>query len=606
MCHKQYSSTLTWALSNMCQVSDHAKRAIFLVCEHECELRMRSNQGNFDEITITRLVSATKSTATKFGGYGLRRGVNPLNTVHGALLSEALVMTSREPEALSSMIAAHIRAGAHVDPSFGMFIDPDDMSRLVSLNPVRARPFATIRNVGLYVRKALLHLNAFMAEELMYSAVATLRRAGAIAGSSPTELFHALGKFALCTDISECVIDEGSALELLQVSRSSGLFDFIPLHLSSANIASSIARNLRLFDSIKVTTIYETLSVEDASLVMVWVRLQLRKQDLPSTSILSVMRDIDKIVLLEQGVWEVSTFADVLKLQFHDVFRILEASLSVDVPMAWMLENARYALNPPFHTARLPMLRWPLRSAWGVSGVPIKVMFQMFGSDTMRVICELPDAIDMTPTLLSTFRALSDGMRTLPEQDCHGAIKTAVSLFRHAKISGHRFGAGDVKDAIKRTKLGKLVSRKCRRLDIVSLIHANELEGGAVSLADVCDLHRLVYARHQAIAKLTSIGAKFDIVEAVRILGARVLPLASQGGCVATSAQDIVHACQAMAVRRGKQSRWILSLLRALCAGRGAFAGGMCVHECSAADCSTILEWVPAVHRDEVHKLLAM
>ena len=589
----------------MCQLSDLAKHAFFLVCERECELRMRSNLGNFDETTLTRLVSATKATAIKFGGYGLRRGVNPLNTVHGALLSEALVMTSREPEALSSIVAAHIRAGALVDPSFGMFIDPDDMSRLVSLAPIRARPYATVRNVGLYVRKALLHLNDFMAQELMYSAVAALRRAGAIALSSPTELFHALGKFALCTDISECVTDEASAKELLQVSRESGLFEHIPLPIS-ANIASSIERNLRLFDSIKITTIYETLSVEDASLVMVYVRLKLRKQDLPSPSILSVMRDIDKLILLEQGVWEVFTFADVLKLQFHDVFRILEAALSVDVPISWMLENARYALYPPFHVARLPMLRWPLRSAWGVSGVPIEAMFQMFGNDAMRVICELPDTVDMTPTLLSTFQALSDGMRIFPGYDHHGAIKTAGALFRHAQISGHQFGAGDVKDAIKRTKLGTIVSRKCRGLDIVSLIHPNELESGAVSLADVCDMHRLVYARHQAVSKLVSFGAKFGIADAVRILGARVLPLASQGGCVATSSSDIVRACQAMAARRGKQSRWIMSLLRALCAGRGAYAGGMCVHECSAAEGATILELVPAEHRDEVQKLLSM
>jgi hypothetical protein len=282
---------------------------------------------------------------------------------------------------------------------------------------------------------------------------------------------------------------------------------------------------------------------------------------------------------------------------------MLEAAMGVDVPKSWLLENAHYALDPPFHTARLPMLRWPLRSAWGANGVPIKDLFQMFGGHAIRVIRELPDTVDVAShTLLSTFQALSDGCG--PGADASSFIDAAVSLIRHSKLFGHRFQSDDVKNAFKRTKVGMLVAKKCRGVDIVSLIHRNELESGALDLTDVCDLHRLVYARHHAISRLISFGSKFGIVDTMRILGARALPLVSQGGCVATSTQDVVRACQVLANRRGKQSRWILSLLRAICKGRIVEPDNVCVHECSEAEGAIISALVPIKDRDEVHKIV--
>ena len=548
-----------------------AKQALFLVCQHECDVRIRMDPVNVDTLELVRLISTTRTTAKLFGGLGLGRGLNPYNSVHGSLLSDALLLSERAPETLSTLLVAKVCAGASVNPAFGRYIAPDDMRSMIASNCDRARPFVTLSNVGHYIRTASARTRPEDAEMLIYSATAALRQIGGIATLTPSELCSELTWRVLLTDISECVTTGPAAADLLLCARAS---EQVAVDAGDAiGVAASVARNLRRFEDLEISTIYEALNVVEASAVLLFVAPFLKPQQPPRESILAEMWDASKVYMLDRGIWTVSDFDHLLALRICDPYEVLQASITVDVPMSWMMDRARDVIRDPvtgeLTDARIFSLRWPILGIWGPVGMPIRTLFTMFGSDSIAVIASAPDFVDVVEaTLTDLFRTLSDW----DEHELYSclAARAAASLCRIAKIRGRRYGAGDVKDAFKLTPVGRAA---CGLGDVDAFGLVSDIDRRGMGLSDVCDLCKRIDARQHAVSQLIQLGSKFGTSGHCQGFAGQV--------CVSGSCGRLHHQVQCR-YRRSMPRDLIEECSRSNCAA----SAGSCVRAvCRALTC---------------------
>lgn len=587
------------AMSSHCLATE----ALSLVCQRECSLRMQLTGGLIEDKDFACLVSVSKHTWQRFGGYGLWRGLDPHRSISGSLLVSSLIFSQKQPEALSSTIVSHIRAGAPVDPFFGRFVSPDDYNVLITQSTATARRYATIPNVAYFANRST-HPDADP-DVALHCGVSVLRRAGVIESSSPSELSSAFGARVIMADISLCVHDEASAVELLTVARAYGA----DLVLQGLSVASAITRNLRNYKDISITTLYDTLSPQAAFVMMGAMAQHFRPQPVPRESVLKQMHDFDKVSLVKREVWTVTAFDDLLSMHFLDPLNVIRAAEQVAIPKAWLLANASKTLyqcafdDAQIRLQRASTMKAAVRRTWG-GGAPFEDVHQMFGSKTLQAVSDIPDIVDLeTRSLFSVVESLS---AFWAPQDSEMVKSAAHSLVLAAQFSGKQFRFSDVRDAVRKTRIGAFLRRSCSvTVDFASLVC--DEDASTMGLAGVCDIQQRIRPRQKAIAGLVSRGVRFGIAEVVGVLRSHALSMIARNkhAFEVASPDEVVRACSAFTAARDKPSRWVLSLIRALAAPRPLGVHGFdAVNEFGAEDVERVCLHALPQHRDAVRKLL--
>lgn len=581
--------------------------AMICVCQHELHRRTSMQDAILEDVDLTSLVSSTSATARQFGGFGLVRGLNPTGTATGSTLVDALYLKRSDPEALSRLVAARIAGGAPLHPSMGRYVSPESMAVVVSYDRDLAMPFISVRNVGAHMRyRYKLCPHPHVRRRYLDSAVEFLRECGKLSASSPSELCVELIPDVMMTDISDCINDVDAAIDLMKCARATGWLSADRSVWSEVHrVALSIGSNLRRVVNLTVPTVYEHVDSEAAASMLLSMS-NLQPQEVPGEDVLRRMSDMSKEMLVQRGVWHMRTFDDVLALGIRDQCTTLFAANGVIVPRDWLMERARDVIRAPLFPGleanhalpldndRVHALRWPLLGAWGIEGVPVHDVIEMFGDDTAGVVHIIPECVDVSGmTLTDLFRAFSELVAT----DA-GLVRAGSAIFDRVNQKELKFPGADVRDAFKGTKVGRVLVRR-DSVDVMSVV--TEADAHTFGISDVCDICKRIGSRVRAMAKLAAAGATFGLADTVRTLGPKAIPFVDDGSVVATCPRDIVAACRAMVANRAsKSAKGVVSLIEALRGGPGEAQ----VRACGRADVRAICSAVVASDRQRVSDAL--
>lgn len=552
------------------KMSSLAQRALAAVCEYDIDRRKHLRPGVFGDKDLVRLVSTQRSTARKFGGYALSRGFNASVTLEGIVASQALVLAQRDPCTLSSSIVAHVKAGAALEARAGAFIDPDGMHALAISHPEAARKFATVDNAAQFVRRthASSASDPQQQEICLFAAVAAIRASGSLASSSPRALCEAFGPRVLRADIAVCVRDVHAATELFVCAAE---------HRDSWaetmwGFADDVARNLRNVRGLDVETLYQSpVEDEDAGFLLWCIVRHLEPQPLPSKSVLERVSDTDKVMLVDNRVWRAESFDDILAMEFTDPHRVILAASGVDIPKTWFVAHAKTASRTRATgrvvPRRVAALRWPILGIWGIAGIPLQEACQIFGEIVAEVIRIAPDIIDIAhQTLRDTFQMLAEHEHLSPEGQPELPTMLATGMCHFAQTRGTLFRSADVRDACKRTNVGRALVR-AGKVNMIRLVHPSEAT--FVSLSDVQDFCKTVAMRKAAVLWLMENGASFGVADLAPLLKTHITRVVASGAVSRASPREVVAVCRSLAKRNDERASGcrILEFLKAIATG---------------------------------------
>lgn len=547
-----------------------ASDALFAVCQHECVTRRRAVDGFIAHGDLVRLVASTRRTHAAFGGYGLRRGLDPHNTAAGATLVDILCMSLLCPSTLSRLVATRIASRAPSIPArVGRYLAPPHSAELADAAPELAAPYVSLVNLAAFARDYLAGTRAVATtvddqrDAITCDVVSALRIADVLPTASPAALVAELGDRVLYTDISVCVTTRADVGELLAAVAATGAAHVAPTH--AHGLAVCTAQNLvaaAKTGAVDVAALYQALGPLGASPVLFHLghRGCLVPQKPPPAQILDAMHDADKLALVRLGVWLVDNFEAVDALRFVDAATTVQAAVAVDIPRAWILRNALCVARPPaglgaddVDPERATLLRWPIASAWGANGAPLADLVTMFGSSTTEFIEAVAGAcVDVDTSLTRFFVELAECGGSLGS-----AARAAAAVCAHALVTDRRFRAGDVRDAFGGTPAGRAIvsaAMGAEPVDPLALVADDDTRN--VSTTDLALVYRHVAARARGALEVARRGAKFEVVGAVRALGARVVQLAQEGGCLRCTPRQLIAACRHVAgARPGRQPR---------------------------------------------------